>query len=132
MHFLTWLEVQIFHEGKIYKQRYERGKTMYPLKVVGDCEPDKTGTTVVFFRRKELFEETVYDYDILKQRLREMAFLTKGLRISLKDDREGMEREKVFHYEGGIREFVSLSEQKQGKRFTRKSFTVKDSRTVCL
>ena len=92
----TWLEVRIYHEGKIYQQRYERGKTMYPLKVVGDCLPDK-----------EIFEETVYDYDILKQRLREMAFLTKGLKISLKDTREGMEREKVFHYEGGIREFVS-------------------------
>ena len=103
----TWLEVRIYHEGKIYQQRYERGKTMYPLKVVGDCQPDKTGTTVVFLPDKEIFEETVYDYDILKQRLREMAFLTKGLKISLKDTREGMEREKVFHYEGGIREFVS-------------------------
>ena len=103
----TWLEVKIYHEGKIYQQRYERGKTMYPLKVVGDCEPDKSGTTVVFMPDKEIFEETVYDYDILKQRLREMAFLTKGLRICLKDTREGMEREKVFHYEGGIREFVS-------------------------
>ena len=103
----TWLEVKIYHEGKIYQQRYERGKTMYPLKVVGDCEPDKSGTTVVFLPDKEIFEETVYDYDILKQRLREMAFLTKGLRICLKDTREGMEREKVFHYEGGIREFVS-------------------------
>ena len=103
----TWLEVRIYHEGKIYQQRYERGKTMYPLKVVGDCQPDKTGTTVVFLPDKEIFEETVYDYDILKQRLREMAFLTKGLKISLKDTREGMEREKIFHYEGGIREFVS-------------------------
>ena len=103
----TWLEVKIYHEGKIYQQRYERGKTMYPLKVVGDCEPDKSGTTVVFLPDKEIFEETVYDYDILKQRLREIAFLTKGLRICLKDTREGMEREKVFHYEGGIREFVS-------------------------
>ena len=96
----TWLEVRIYHEGKIYQQRYERGKTMYPLKVVGDCQPDKTGTTVVFLPDKEIFEETVYDYDILKQRLREMAFLTKGLKISLKDTREGMEREKIFHYEG--------------------------------
>ena len=103
----TWLEVRIYHEGKIYQQRYERGKTMYPLKVVGDCQPDKTGTTVVFLPDKEIFEETVYDYDILKQRLREMAFLTKGLRIVLEDKREGQEREKVFHYEGGIREFVS-------------------------
>ena len=103
----TWLEVTIYHEGKVYQQRYERGKTMYPLKVVGDCEEGKKGTTVVFLPDKEIFEETVYDYDILKQRLREMAFLTKGLKICLKDTREGMEREKVFHYEGGIREFVS-------------------------
>ena len=103
----TWLEVKIYHEGKIYQQRYERGKTMYPLKVVGDCNPELTGTTVVFLPDKDIFEETVYDYDILKQRLREMAFLTKGLRICLKDTREGMEREKIFHYEGGIREFVT-------------------------
>ena len=102
-----WLEVTIYHEGKEYKQRYERGKTMYPLKVVGDCDPELSGTKVYFLPDKEIFEETVYDYDILKQRLREMAFLTKGLRIVLEDKREGLEREKVFHYEGGIREFVS-------------------------
>ena len=102
-----WLEVSIYHEGKIYQQRYERGKTMYSLKVTGDCEEDRHGTTVTFLPDKEIFEETVYDYDILKQRLREMAFLTKGLRIVLKDNREGMEREKIFHYEGGIREFVT-------------------------
>ena len=103
----TWLEVKIYHEGKIYQQRYERGKTMYPLKIVGDCDPELSGTTVVFLPDKDIFEETVYDYDILKQRLREMAFLTKGLKICLKDTREGMEREKIFHYEGGIREFVT-------------------------
>ena len=104
----TWLEVKIYHEGKIYQQRYERGKTMYPLKVVGKTiVPVFKPMAVVFLPDKEIFEETVYDYDILKQRLREMAFLTKGLRICLKDTREGMEREKVFHYEGGIREFVS-------------------------
>ncbi|MFQ9156140.1 MAG: DNA topoisomerase (ATP-hydrolyzing) subunit B [Blautia sp.] len=102
-----WLEVSIYHEGKIYQQRYERGKTMYSLKVTGDCEEDRHGTTVTFLPDKEIFEETVYDYDILKQRLREMAFLTKGLKIVLKDNREGMEREKIFHYEGGIREFVT-------------------------
>ena len=100
-----WLEVTIYREGKEYKQRYERGKTMYPLKVVGDCDPGLSGTKVYFLPDKEIFEETVYDYDILKQRLREMAFLTKGLRIVLEDKREGQEREKVFHY--GIREFVS-------------------------
>ena len=102
-----WLEVSIYHEGKIYQQRYERGKTMYSLKVTGDCEEDRHGTTVTFLPDKEIFEENVYDYDILKQRLREMAFLTKGLKIVLKDNREGMEREKIFHYEGGIREFVT-------------------------
>ena len=107
MHLSEWLEVSIYHEGKIYQQRYERGKTMYSLKVTGDCEEDRHGTTVTFLPDKEIFEETVYDYDILKQRLREMAFLTKGLKIVLKDNREGMEREKIFHYEGGIREFVT-------------------------
>ena len=102
-----WLEVSIYHEGKEYKQRYERGHTMYPLKVVGDCEEGKSGTTVTFLPDKEIFEETVYDYDILKQRLREMAFLTKGLRIVLRDEREDSKKEKTFHYEGGIREFVT-------------------------
>ena len=102
-----WLEVTIYHEGREYKQRYERGHTMYSLKVVGECDPEQTGTTVTFLPDKEIFEETVYDYDILKQRLREMAFLTKGLRIILKDEREDSKKEKVFHYEGGIREFVT-------------------------
>ena len=101
-----WLEVSICRDGKRYEQRYERGKTMYPLKEVGECG-DSTGTTVTFLPDKQIFEETVYDYDILKQRLREMAFLTKGLKIVLRDTREGMEREKTFHYEGGIREFVT-------------------------
>ena len=102
-----WLEVIIHREGKEYQQRYERGHTMYPLRVVGDCDENSTGTKVTFLPDKEIFEETVYDYDILKQRLREMAFLTKGLRIVLKDTREDQEKEKVFHYEGGIREFVT-------------------------
>ena len=101
-----WLEVSICRDGKRYEQRYERGKTMYPLKEVGECG-DSTGTTVTFLPDKQIFEETVYDYDILKQRLREMAFLTKGLKIILTDKREGMEREKTFHYEGSIREFVT-------------------------
>ena len=101
-----WLEVSICRDGKRYEQRYERGKTMYPLKEAGECG-DATGTTVTFLPDKQIFEETVYDYDILKQRLREMAFLTKGLKIILVDKREGMEREKTFHYEGGIREFVT-------------------------
>lgn len=89
-----WLEVSICRDGKRYEQRYERGKTMYPLKEVGECG-DSTGTTVTFLPDKQIFEETVYDYDILKQRLREMAFLTKGLKIILTDKREGMEREKT-------------------------------------
>ena len=96
-----WLEVEICRDGKVYKQRYERGKTMYPLKVVGECAPDKHGTRVVFLPDKEIFEETVYDYDTLKVRLRETAFLTKNLRITLRDDRE-VKHEKTFHYEGGI------------------------------
>ena len=107
-----WLEVQIYKEGKIFKQRYERGHVMYPLKVVGDCDPERHGTRVDFKPDGSIFEETVYDFDVLKQRLREMAFLTKGLKIVLKDDRtvddEGNKKPHVkeFHYEGGIKEFV--------------------------
>ena len=101
-----WLEVEIFKEGKIYKQRYERGKVCYPLKVAGDCDPEKHGTKVTFLPDKTIFEETVYDYDTLKIRLRETAFLTKNLKIILRDDRED-KREKTFHYEGGIKEFVT-------------------------
>lgn len=103
----NWLEVQIFHEGKIYMQRYERGKTMYPLKVVGNCDVNKTGTQVTFLPDDTIFEETVYDFNTLKQRLRETAFLTKNLRITLRDDREAPVLEKTFHYEGGIKEFVT-------------------------
>ena len=103
-----WLEVDICSDGKIYRQRYERGKTMYPLKVVGECDPQKTGSKVSFKPDATIFQETtVYDFDILKQRLREMAFLTKGLKIILRDTREENPQEKTFHYEGGIREFVS-------------------------
>ena len=100
-----WLEVKVFQNGNIYEQRYERGKVMYPLKIVGSCNVEKTGTEVHFLPDKEIFEDTVYDYNVLKQRLREMAFLTKNLRITLKDDRED-KKEKVFHYEGGIKEYV--------------------------
>ena len=104
----TWLEVEICIEGKVYKQRYERGHVCYPLKVTGDCDMEKTGTKVTFSPDPEIFEETVYDYDILKQRLREMAFLTKNLKIILRDLRpEDGVIEKTFHYEGGIREFVT-------------------------
>ena len=103
-----WLEVKICHEGKVYMQRYERGKVCYPLKVVGECEPEVTGTTVTFQPDKEIFRETTeFEFNILKQRLREMAFLTKNIRIVLRDEREEEPHEKVFHYEGGIKEFVT-------------------------
>ncbi|MGN0405657.1 MAG: DNA topoisomerase (ATP-hydrolyzing) subunit B [Bariatricus sp.] len=102
----NWLEVEICSEGKIYKQRYERGHVIYKLKVVGECDPGKTGTKVTFLPDDTIFEDTVFDYDTLKQRFREMAFLTKGLKISLTDLRDEEPREKVFHYEGGIKEFV--------------------------
>ena len=102
-----WLEVEIYHEGQVYKQRYERGKVVYKLKVVGTCEPERTGTKVTFFPDAEIFEETVFDYDVLKQRFREMAFLTKGLKIVLRDWRGEELREHTFHYEGGIKEFVT-------------------------
>ena len=102
-----WLEVEIYHEGKIYKQRYERGNVSYKLKVIGECEPDRTGTKVTFLPDDEIFEDTVFDYDTLKQRFREMAFLTKGLRIVLRDWRGEKLHEHVFHYEGGIKEFVT-------------------------
>ena len=102
----NWLEVEIFHEGKIYKQRYERGKTIQKLTAVGSCEADRTGTKVTFLPDDTIFEETVFDYGILKQRFREMAFLTAGLKIILRDEREEEPVEKEFHYEGGIKEFV--------------------------
>ena len=101
------LEVRIYNEGKIYFQRYQRGHAVEPLKVIGECEPEKTGTQVSFLPDKEIFEETVYDYDTLKIRLREMAFLTKGLNIILRDDRQEPQYKKEFCYEGGIKEFVS-------------------------
>ena len=101
-----WLEVEIRQEGKVYKQRYEKGKTMYPLKVIADCDMEEHGTTVTFLPDKDIFEETVFDYDTLKVRLRETAFLTKNLKIILRDEREET-HEHVFHYEGGIKEFVT-------------------------
>ena len=102
-----WLEVEIYHEGQIYKQRYERGKVCYKLKVVGKCEPDRSGTKVTFYPDAEIFDDTIFDYDTLKQRFREMAFLTKGLRIVLRDWRGEELHEHTFHYEGGIKEFVT-------------------------
>lgn len=102
-----WLEVQVKRNGHIYQQRYERGKICYDLKIVGDCDIEDTGTQVTFLPDSEIFQETtVFEFDILMHRLREMAFLTKGIKITLTDLREGLERQKVFHYEGGIKEFV--------------------------
>ena len=103
----NWLEVTIYKEGKIYRQRYERGNVVYKLKVIGECEPDQSGTTVTFMPDDTIFETTEFEFNTLKQRLREMAFLTKGIRIVLKDEREEEIVEKTFHYEGGIKEFVT-------------------------
>ena len=103
----NWLEVRVYHDAKVYFQRYERGKTMNKLEVIDTCPIEKTGTEVRFLPDDTMFEETVYDYDVLKTRLRETAFLTKGLRIVLRDLRTDPVVEKAFHYEGGIKEFVS-------------------------
>ncbi len=102
----NWLEVKVRRDGHVYQQRYERGKTMYDLKVVGDCAPKDTGSVVTFAPDDTIFEDVVFDYGVLRQRLREMAFLTKGLRITLTDNRPGQERTESFCYEGGIKEFV--------------------------
>lgn len=109
----NWLEVEICLDGKVYKQRYERGVTMYPLKETGSCDPQKTGTKVTFLPDDTIFEDTVFDYDTLKQRLRETAFLTKGLRIVLKDKRDDPVRMHEFHYAGGIKEFVTYLNRSQ-------------------
>ena len=101
-----WLTVQVRREGKIYEEKFERGKVVSPITVIGECGPDESGTTVNFLPDSEIFEETVYDYDTLKTRLRETAFLTKNLKIILRDDREE-KKENTFHYEGGIKEFVT-------------------------
>ena len=101
-----WLEVTIYREGNVYRQRYEKGKTVSKLEVIGTCKKAKHGSTVTFKPDGTIFEETVYDFNILKQRLREMAFLTKGIKIVLTDKRPGKEQERTFHYMGGIKEFV--------------------------
>ena len=102
-----WLEVEIYHEGQVYKQRYERGKVCYKLKVIGECEPERSGTKVTFYPDAEIFDDIIFDYNTLKQRFREMAFLTKGLKIVLRDWRGEELHEHTFHYEGGIKEFVT-------------------------
>ena len=111
-----WLEVQVYRDGNVYQQRYERGRTMYPLKIVGTCSPDQHGTRVSFLPDKEIFEETVFDYDTLKMRLRETAFLTKNLKIVLHDEREE-KHEHTFHYEGGIKEFVTYLNRSNEKLY---------------
>ncbi len=103
----NWLEVEIFNDGNVYMQRYERGKVVSKLSVVRPCRKNKTGTKVTFLPDDTIFEETTFDYDTLKQRLRETAFLTKALKITLKDERVKDGKENVFHYEGGIKEFVT-------------------------
>ncbi len=103
----SWLEVKVYSGGKVYQQKYERGHKVTDLTVIGECDPEKTGTTVTFLPDDTIFEEVKFDFDVLKTRLRETAFLTKGLRIYLKDLRnEEHIRERNFHYEGGIKEFV--------------------------
>ena len=102
----NWLEVEVTRDGKVYKQRYERGKVMYKLKEIGEAPADKSGTKVTVLPDDTIFEQTVYDFDTLRNRLREIAFLTKGLRITLTDLREEPAKVRSFHYEGGIKEFV--------------------------
>lgn len=102
----TWLDVKVYRDGKVYHMRFERGKVVEKIEVIGECDPQKTGTEVSFLPDAGIFEETVYDFDILKIRLRETAFLTKALKITLIDNRKE-KRKMSFHYEGGIKEFVT-------------------------
>ena len=103
----TWLTVNVYSEGKIYEEKFARGQKLSDLTVVGECDPEKHGTRVSFLPDPEIFKETqVYDFSVLRQRLREMAFLTKNLRIELHDERPGQEKDEKYHYEGGIKEFV--------------------------
>ena len=103
-----WLEVQIRQGGKVYRERFSRGNTIVPLEEIATCQEEDTGTTVTFLPDPLMFTETlIFDYDVLRQRMREMAFLTRGLRITLKDEREDNPQEQSFCYEGGIREFVT-------------------------
>ena len=103
----NWLVVEVYHDGKIYSQSYKRGKADNEVKIIGDCSTEKHGTKVTFMPDDTIFEETVYDFGTLKQRLRETAFLTKNLRIVLRDKRQNPELEEEFHYAGGIKEFVT-------------------------
>ena len=102
-----WLEVKVCRDGKIYHQKYQRGHALGELEIIGECDPEFTGTEVKFLPDKTIFEDTVYDYSVLETRLRETAFLTKNLKIILRDVRPEEPIEKTFHYEGGIKEFVT-------------------------
>ena len=109
-----WLEVKVCRNGKVHYQKYEYGKVVEPLNIIGDCDKDFTGTEVTFLPDDSIFEDTIYDYKVLETRLRETAFLTKNLKIILRDVREEEIVEKTFHYEGGIKEFVTyLNKGKQ-------------------
>jgi DNA gyrase subunit B len=112
-----WLKVQIFRDGKIHEQNYKRGKVVHPLKVVGEVDKDKTGSYIHFKPDYKIFEDLEYDFDTLKQRLQEMAFLTRGLKIILEDKREDKEKAKEFHYEGGIKEFVAYRNRNKNKQY---------------
>ena len=101
-----WLTVDIFNGGKVYEQHYQRGNVMDKLQVVGECDENKTGTYIRFMPDSEIFDEIVFKYDTLREHLQETAFLTKGVKITLRDEREGQEKQDSFCYEGGIREFV--------------------------
>ena len=103
-----WLDVKVYKEGKIYAMSFAKGKVTKPIECIGTCSEEEQGTEVHFLPDASIFEESVYEFETLKIRLRETAFLTKNLKIRLVDEREGMEQEKEFHYEGGIQEFVSF------------------------
>ena len=103
-----WLDVKVYKEGKIYTMSFAKGKVTKPIECIGTCSEEEQGTEVHFLPDASIFEESVYDFETLKIRLRETAFLTKNLKIRLVDEREGMEQEKEFHYEGGIQEFVTF------------------------
>lgn len=103
-----WLDVKVYKEGKIYTMSFARGKVTKPIECIGTCSEEEQGTEVHFLPDASIFEESVFEFETLKIRLRETAFLTKNLKIRLVDEREGQEKEKEFHYEGGIQEFVTF------------------------
>ena len=105
----SWVVVTVYKEGKVYEVKFaDGGKTVQPLTVIGACEEDKSGTTVTFKPDADIFDTDIYDYETLKVRTRELAFLNKGLRLTLTDQRSGVEKQETFHYEGGISEYVKF------------------------